>query len=163
MAVRTAVGAYRALMRAQRDLFLNDAASRATARAETRSAFMANAAAKPEDVPAMIEDAHETALFIRSNVAQAELNDRGHYGRPITTQRPCNSTFLNCACTVRLSLYILAVLGSAQCAATAYSPRHWYPAAAPLQRGFQQVMVIALALESLFVILPQGQFRMQLV
>ena len=77
---RTALAAYRALLRAQRDLFVNDGAALAAAHAETRSAFLAQANAKPGDVPALVEDAFEASQFIRQNVAQAKLNDRGNYG-----------------------------------------------------------------------------------
>lgn len=77
---RTALAAYRALLRAQRDLFVNDGAALAAAHAETRSAFLAQANAKPGDVPALVEDAFEASQFIRQNVAQAQLNERGNYG-----------------------------------------------------------------------------------
>lgn len=123
MASRTAVGAYRALIRAQRDLFVNDATNLATARAETRTAFMANAKAKPEDIPALIDDAHETALFIRSNVAQAELNERGHYGRQTPQFAILNFQPLSDRCAhSSLSCLFLAVV-----AALNVQPQHMHP------------------------------------
>lgn len=76
---QTATAAYRALLRAQRDLFVGDPPARAKALDETRRAFLANAAAQADDVPALLADAHETALFIRQNVAQTKLNERGNY------------------------------------------------------------------------------------
>ena len=77
---RTALAAYRALLRAQRDLFVNDSAALTSAHAETRAAFLAQADAQPADVPALVEDAFEASQFIRQNVAQAQMNERGNYG-----------------------------------------------------------------------------------
>ena len=77
---RSALAAYRALLRAQRDLFVNDLPALISAREETRAAFLAQADAKPEDVPALVEDAFEASHFIRQNVAQAQLSERGNYG-----------------------------------------------------------------------------------
>lgn len=87
---RTALAAYRALLRAQRDLFVNDSAALTSAHAETRAAFLAQADAQPADVPALVEDAFEASQFIRQNVAQAKLNERGNYGArlpPFGTER----------------------------------------------------------------------------
>ena len=74
-----AAAAYRTLLRAQRQLFAGDAAGLTAARAETRMRFMENASASAADVPALVEDAEEAALFIRHNVAQSVLNERGNY------------------------------------------------------------------------------------
>lgn len=79
MATRTAVTAYRALLRAQRQLFVGDLSGRAAARAQTRTHFLENASASADDVPALVHDAHETALFLRQNVAQTVMNERGNY------------------------------------------------------------------------------------
>ena len=76
----TAVSAYRALLRAQRQLFAGDLHGRTAALAETRTRFYEQANAPPEEVPKLVEDAHEAALFLRQNVAQAVLNERGNYG-----------------------------------------------------------------------------------
>jgi complex III assembly factor LYRM7 len=76
----TAVSAYRALLRAQRQLFLGDAHGRTAALIETRTRFYEQSHASPEEVPKLVEDAHEAALFLRQNIAQAVLNDRGNYG-----------------------------------------------------------------------------------
>jgi hypothetical protein len=85
---RTALAAYRALLRAQRDLFVNDSAALTSAHAETRAAFLAQADAQPADVPALVEDAFEASQFIRQNVAQAKLNERGNYGARLPPPGP---------------------------------------------------------------------------
>ncbi len=93
---QTAVTAYRALLRAQRDLFAGDVAGLTAARAETRSRFAEHAGASAEEVPALVHDAHEAALFIRQNIAQTVLNERGNYElkpkpdhiHPITNEPP---------------------------------------------------------------------------
>ena len=41
--------------------------------------FLENSAASAEDTPALVSDAYETALFIRENVAQTVMNERGNY------------------------------------------------------------------------------------
>ena len=77
-----ALGAYRELLKAQRSLFKGDDTARIAAREETRSHFMANANVSPEDAAALVADALDTAGFLRENVAQTVLNDRGNYGKP---------------------------------------------------------------------------------
>ena len=76
---QTAITAYRALLRAQRSLFSGDLAARAKACTETRMQFLEHAGASAEEVPALVNDAHEAALFIRQNVAQAVQNERGNF------------------------------------------------------------------------------------
>ena len=132
---RTALAAYRALLRAQRELFANDAAALASAHAETRSAFLQQAAAKPEDVPALVEDAFEASMFIRQNVAQAELNERGHYGASPRPAEPFIPSALLIGSTCRSSL---PRARRAQSSSGAHS-HGLDTAAAPVQGGFQQV------------------------
>ena len=74
-----AQSAYRNLLKAQRVLFAGDPAARAKARAETRMQFVEHANASPEEVPALVRDAHDAADFLRENVAQAVRNERGNY------------------------------------------------------------------------------------
>lgn len=75
----TARGAYRELLKAQRQLFAVDVTARTSARSETRSAFVANAGVAPDLVQEKVQDALEAAGFIRENVAQAVRNERGNY------------------------------------------------------------------------------------
>ena len=78
-APQTAVGAYRALLRAQRRLFAGDLPARAAARAETRGRFLEQADASADEVPTLVNDAYEASLFIQQNIAQTVLNERGNY------------------------------------------------------------------------------------
>lgn len=75
----SSVAAYRELLKAQRSLFKGDAPARAAARLETRHHFLANANASPEEAEALAADAFDTAGFLRENVAQTVLNERGNY------------------------------------------------------------------------------------
>ena len=75
----SSVSAYRELLKAQRDLFKGDAPARAAALEETRTHFRANAAASPEEAATLAADAYDTAGFLRQNVAQTVLNERGNY------------------------------------------------------------------------------------
>ena len=101
----SAPAAYCLLLKAQRSLFKSDLAARAAARAETRSAFLANADVGSDLLEEKIRDAHEAAGFIEENVAQAVLNDRGNYDLGITDRHihqgdappplPCDSLDIN--------------------------------------------------------------------
>jgi complex III assembly factor LYRM7 len=75
----SSVTAYRELLKAQRSLFKGDAPARVAARLETRQHFLANANASPEEAAALAADAFDTAGFLRENVAQTVLNERGNY------------------------------------------------------------------------------------
>ena len=79
MAASGARQAYRALLREQRKLFAGDLSGRFAARAETRMQFMQNADASGEEVKKLLQDAEDTVLFIRQNIAQTVLNERGNY------------------------------------------------------------------------------------
>jgi hypothetical protein len=101
---QTAVTAYRALLQAQRALFAGDIAARTAARTETRMRFMDHSGASADQVPALVQgaasahkrtvgssvlttaalalgvaDAHDAAIFIRSNIAQAVQNEHGNF------------------------------------------------------------------------------------
>ena len=76
---QTAVNAYRALLKAQRVLFAGDVKALVAGRAETRVRFLENAGASAADVPALVNDAHETAVFLTQNIAQTVQNDRGNF------------------------------------------------------------------------------------
>eukprot|EP00966_Prymnesium_polylepis_P146666 3387057-Prymnesium_polylepis.1 len=78
--MRPAIAAYRQLLTAQRALFANDAAGRLAARAETRARFVEHAGAPAEQIDTLVHDALDAAGFIRENVAQTILNERGNYG-----------------------------------------------------------------------------------
>lgn len=78
--MRPAVSAYRSLLKAQRELFAGDTAARLAARNETRARFVEHSSAPAEQVEALVNDALDAAGFIRQNVAQAVLNERGNYG-----------------------------------------------------------------------------------
>uniref|UniRef100_A0A6U7F7B5 Mitochondrial zinc maintenance protein 1, mitochondrial n=1 Tax=Haptolina brevifila TaxID=156173 RepID=A0A6U7F7B5_9EUKA len=82
----SAINAYRELLKAQRSLFDRDPDARTAARDETRQHFLANAAVAPEEAAALAADALDTAGFLRQNVAQAELNDRGNYELRVTKE-----------------------------------------------------------------------------
>ena len=73
------VTAYRELLKAQRSLFQNDPPARIAARVETRQHFDANAGVSPEEAATLAADAYDTAGFLRENVAQGVLNERGNY------------------------------------------------------------------------------------
>lgn len=77
-----AARAYRELLVAQRTVFRGDLAARASARAETRAAFRANADADPSRLDDLLRDASDAAGFLLHNVAQTVLNERGNYGVP---------------------------------------------------------------------------------
>lgn len=79
-----AAAAYRALLKAQRGLFASDRVGRAAAHAETRTHFLANKDVPSKEAAALIADAHETAGFLRTNVAQSVRNDRGNYELRVT-------------------------------------------------------------------------------
>ena len=44
-----------------------------------RNKCVLRSGAKPGDIPALVDDAFEASQFIRQNVAQSQLNDRGNY------------------------------------------------------------------------------------
>ena len=75
-----AARAYRELLKVQRNVFAGDHQARIAARVETRSQFVLRADAEPSEVPALIEEAYNTAGFLHENVAQTVLNDKGNYG-----------------------------------------------------------------------------------
>ena len=75
----SSVTAYRELLKAQRSLFKGDAPARVAARLETRQHFLANANASPVEAAALAADAFDTAGFLRENVAQTVLNEKGNY------------------------------------------------------------------------------------
>ena len=77
-----AARAYRELLKVQRNVFAGDHQARIAARVETRSQFVLRADAEPSEVPALIEEAYNTAGFLHENVAQTVLNDKGNYGAP---------------------------------------------------------------------------------
>ena len=77
----SSVTAYRELLKAQRSLFKGDAPPRVAARLETRQHFLANANASPVEAAALAADAFDTAGFLRENVAQTVLNEKGNYER----------------------------------------------------------------------------------
>ena len=76
---QTAVTAYRALLKAQREVFAGDRLALAKARSETRMRFLEHAGASADAVPGLVHDAHEAAIFLQQNVAQTVLNERGNY------------------------------------------------------------------------------------
>ena len=75
----TAVSAYRALLKAQRQLFNADLPARAKARAETRMQFLENKSVSAADVPALVQEALDLSVFLKQNVAQTVRNERGNY------------------------------------------------------------------------------------
>ena len=78
------IHAYRELLKAQRALFAGDPSGRHAARLETRQNFESNRGATPEEAPALVQDAIETAGFLRQNVVQTVMNERGNYGASST-------------------------------------------------------------------------------
>eukprot|EP00322_Chrysochromulina_rotalis_P029797 CAMPEP_0115845374 /NCGR_PEP_ID=MMETSP0287-20121206/9320_1 /TAXON_ID=412157 /ORGANISM="Chrysochromulina rotalis, Strain UIO044" /LENGTH=141 /DNA_ID=CAMNT_0003299147 /DNA_START=22 /DNA_END=448 /DNA_ORIENTATION=- len=75
----SSITAYRELLKAQRVLFQSDESARIAARIETRQHFESNADVDPEEAANLAADAFDTAGFLRENVAQTVLNDRGNY------------------------------------------------------------------------------------
>jgi len=76
----TARGAYRVLLRAQQKLFRGDIVALTSAREQTRAEFQKQAGeTDPDRVAMLVADAVDTAQFMRSNVVQAQLNERGNY------------------------------------------------------------------------------------
>ena len=96
--MRPVIAAYRELLRAQRQLFAGDAAARTSALAETRQAFMSNAGASEDEVPAMVQEALDAATFIRQNIAQTVLNERGNYGQCTQPRLHPTSTLARTPC-----------------------------------------------------------------
>ena len=83
--MRPVIRAYRQLLCAQRDLFAKDLSGRTAARVETRIRFLEHADAPPEQVDALVTDALDACGFIRQNVAQTILNEKGNYGARAAT------------------------------------------------------------------------------
>ena len=77
---RTAARVYRELLAAQKLLFAEDAGGRAAALLETRKRFREHAEATPEQVPELLQAAHDAAGFLLHNVAQTKQNEAGNYG-----------------------------------------------------------------------------------
>uniref|UniRef100_A0A7S3C375 Mitochondrial zinc maintenance protein 1, mitochondrial n=1 Tax=Haptolina ericina TaxID=156174 RepID=A0A7S3C375_9EUKA len=76
---RTAARVYRELLAAQKLLFAEDAGGRAAALLETRKRFREHAEATPEQVPELLQAAHDAAGFLLHNVAQTKQNEAGNY------------------------------------------------------------------------------------
>lgn len=77
---RTALGAYRTLLRAQRQVFGGDAVALEGARAQTRAEFAKyRDESDPERISTLIADALDTAEFMRLHIVQGTLNERGNY------------------------------------------------------------------------------------
>lgn len=74
-----AAAAYRNLLKAQRTVFAGDAKARLAGLAETRAAFLQNAGAAADAVPALLKEADDAAGFLRENIAQTVMNERGNY------------------------------------------------------------------------------------
>mmetsp|Transcript_23052 Transcript_23052/g.73147 ORF Transcript_23052/g.73147 Transcript_23052/m.73147 type:complete len:98 (-) Transcript_23052:571-864(-) len=73
--------AYRELLRAQRQLFGEDARARAAAITETREQFALNADVRESEVASKVQDARDAAAFLRHNVAQTVRDDdSGNFG-----------------------------------------------------------------------------------
>jgi hypothetical protein len=80
MATRPALGAYRALLRAQRALFGGDGRALVAARVQTRAEFAKQRAlADPAKAAALVSDALDTAAFMRQSVVQTVRNDKGNF------------------------------------------------------------------------------------
>lgn len=76
----TARGAYRALLKAQRQLFGGDVEALALAKTQTRAEFMRHSAEQDAaTVGRLLDDAMETAQFMRTSIVQGRLNDKGNY------------------------------------------------------------------------------------
>lgn len=69
----------RRLIRARRFAFKGDEELLRTAQAAIRGHFQTNRDASPEKLPKMLKEAEDAIEFLRNNVVQAPLNDRGNY------------------------------------------------------------------------------------
>mmetsp|Transcript_42992 Transcript_42992/g.140099 ORF Transcript_42992/g.140099 Transcript_42992/m.140099 type:complete len:137 (-) Transcript_42992:232-642(-) len=78
--------AYRELLRAQRQLFGEDARARAAAITETREQFALNADVRESEVASKVQDARDAAAFLRHNVAQTVRDDDS--GNFVLTPQP---------------------------------------------------------------------------
>lgn len=75
-----ALTAYRRLLRASQELFRGDELALCEARAKLRSEFKANAAETDAAVLDRLHaDCKDLEDFLRQNVVQGKLNDRGNY------------------------------------------------------------------------------------
>jgi hypothetical protein len=73
-------GAYRSLLRAQQGLFAGDGRALVAARAQTRAEFnKQRALADPARAATLVQDALDTAAFMRQSVVQTAMNDRGNF------------------------------------------------------------------------------------
>lgn len=69
----------RQLIRAQRRAFAGDAEMLRSGHAAILQQFRANRDAAADKVPAMLKTADEAIDFLRHNIVQAPLNERGNY------------------------------------------------------------------------------------
>jgi len=77
---RTAKGAFRGLLRAQQVLFTGDGRALVAAREQTRAEFQKQRAlADPVKAALLVQDAVDTAAFMRQSVVQTAMNDRGNF------------------------------------------------------------------------------------
>lgn len=69
----------RRLIRAKRLAFKGDEELLRTAQTAIREQFRTNRDAPSEKLPEMLKEAEDAIEFLRNNVVQAPLNDRGNY------------------------------------------------------------------------------------
>lgn len=69
----------RQLIRAKRIAFKGDDEMLRIAQTAIRQQFQTNRGAAQEQVPLMIKEAEDAIEFLRNNVVQAPLNERGNY------------------------------------------------------------------------------------
>jgi hypothetical protein len=75
-----AKAAYKALLRAQGGLFRADHRALLAAREQTRAEFLKQRAlSDPAKIAALVQDAMDTAAFMRQNIVQTVRNDRGNF------------------------------------------------------------------------------------
>lgn len=71
--------ALRRLVTAMHNAFKGDDALLSAGRATLREHLSKNANAKPDKIPDLVQEMDTAATFLRTNVVQAQLNQRGNY------------------------------------------------------------------------------------
>lgn len=78
---RSVLGGYRGLLLTIRTVFGADRAAVVHCTNEARKAVRSNAAeSDPAKIAQLVKDMSEAAEFLRTSIAQAQLNDSGRYG-----------------------------------------------------------------------------------
>lgn len=83
--------ALRRLVRAKNNAFKGDAAMLQAASQTIREEFNRRASVAEDQIPALLKEIEDAVQFLRSNIVQAPLNERGNYvvdAKGIDERRP---------------------------------------------------------------------------